>query len=163
MSVKRKSRKDGKDQLEDYLRFSKARLGVWFNGEERLFIQKVEKDGKVLFEDIPNIPQHGQRVEDVGKFKRSDLIKTHNLKTIFRAIRNHLAGNTVGATRDEVLAQQLINLIFCKIYDERFTRPDDIVPFRAGVGENADQVKKRILTTFEKVKAKYREVVDFSD
>ena len=163
VECKKKNRKDGKKQLEDYLHFSKAYLGVWFNGEERLFLRKIEKQGKIFFEEIPNIPQYGQRVEDIGKFRRKDLKSTHNLKATFKAIRNHLAANTVGATRDEVLAQQLINLIFCKIYDERFTEPNDIVTFRAGVDEEAKEVKERILDLFEKVKRKYKEVLDESD
>lgn len=163
VECKKKNRKDGKTQLQDYLRFSKAFLGVWFNGDERLFLRKVEKDGRIEFEEIPNIPQYGQRVEDIGKFRRKDLKPTHNLKATFKAIRNHLAANTVGATRDEVLAQQLINLIFCKIYDERFTEPNDIVTFRAGVDEEAKDVKERILDLFDKVKRKYKEVLDDND
>ncbi len=163
VECKKKSRKDGKTQLQDYLRFSKAFLGVWFNGDERLFLRKVEKDGRIEFEEIPNIPQYGQRVEDIGKFRRKDLKPTHNLKATFKAIRNHLAANTIGATRDEVLAQQLINLVFCKIYDERFTEPNDIVTFRAGVDEEAKEVKERILDLFDKVKRKYKEVLDDSD
>lgn len=163
VECKKKSRKDGLIQLQDYLRFSKAKLGVWFNGEERLFIKKIELDGEILFEEIPNIPRYGQRLEDIGKFKRQDLTKPHNLKSIFRAVRNHLAGNTVGTTRDEVLAQQLINVVFCKIYDEKFTKPDDIVSFRAGINESPKEVKRRILDIFEKVKSKYKEVIDFSD
>lgn len=163
IECKKKNRKDGKKQLEDYLHFSKAYLGVWFNGEERLFLRKTEKGGKIFFEEIPNIPRYNQRVEDIGKFKRKDLRPTHNLKATFKAIRNHLAANTVGATRDEVLAQQLINLIFCKIYDERFTEPDDIVTFRAGVDEKVKEIKERILELFKKVKRKYKEVLDESD
>lgn len=163
VECKKKNRKDGKKQLEDYLHFSKAYLGVWFNGKERLFLRKIEKGGNTFFEEIPNIPQYGQRVEDIGKFRRKDLKPTHNLKATFKAIRNHLAANTVGVTRDEVLAQQLINLIFCKIYDERFTEPNGIVTFRAGVVEEAKEVKERILDLFEKVKRKYKEVLDESD
>lgn len=163
VECKKKTRRDGKTQLQDYLRFSKANLGVWFNGEERLFLRKVEKDGRIEFEEIPNIPQYGQRIEDIGKFRRKDLKPTHNLKATFKAIRNHLAANTVGATRDEVLAQQLINIIFCKIYDERFTEPDDIMTFRAGIDEETKDVKKRILDLFDKVKRKYKEVLDNSD
>lgn len=143
VECKKKNRKDGKSQLQDYLRFSKSYLGVWFNGDERLFLRKIEKKGKIFFEEIPNIPQFGERVEDIGMYKRKDLKPTHNLKATFKAIRNHLAANTVGATRDEVLAQQIINLIFCKIYDERFTEPDDIVTFRAGVDEEPEDVKKK--------------------
>src|SRR5581483_3304669 len=96
-------------------------------------------------------------------FKRKKLKPTHNLKANFKVIRNHLAANTVGATRDEVLAQQLINLIFCKIYDERFTEPDEMVTFRAGLGEDPKDVKDRILVLFDKVKRKYKEVIDEND
>ncbi len=163
VECKKKNRKDGKGQLQDYLRFSKAYLGVWFNGDERLFLRKIERSGKVEFEEIPNIPLFGQRIEDIGKFKRKDLKPTHNLKSTFKAIRNHLAANTVGATRDEVLAQQLINLIFCKIYDERFTEPNETVTFRAGVEEDPNEINERIIELFEKVKRKYKEVLDSSD
>ncbi len=163
VECKKKNRKDGKTQLQDYLRFSKAYIGVWFNGEERFFIRKIEKDGRIDFEEIPNIPKFGQRLEDIGKFKRKDLKPTHNLKATFKAIRNHLAANTVGATRDEVLAQQLINLIFCKIYDEKFTTPDDIVTFRAGVSEDIKNIKDRILGLFDNVKRKYKDVLDKND
>ncbi|MCK4357241.1 MAG: N-6 DNA methylase [Candidatus Cloacimonetes bacterium] len=163
VECKKKNRKDGRRQLQDYLRFSKAYLGVWFNGEERLFLRKVEKEGKVLFEEIPNIPQYLQRVEDIGKFKRKDLKVPHNLKHTFKAIRNHLAANTIGATRDEVLAQQLINLIFCKIYDEKFTEPEDMVTFRAGLQEKPKEIKERILNLFTTVKRKYKIVLDEND
>lgn len=163
VECKKKTRKDGRSQLEDYLRFCKAQLGVWYNGEERFFLRKYESNGSVKFEEIPNIPKYGQRIEDIGKFRRCDLKPTHNLKSTFKAIRNHLAANTVGATRDEVLAQQLINIIFCKIYDERFTEPTDIVSFRAGVDESPAEVKIRILDLFDKVKRKYKEVLDKED
>src|SRR5581483_10221986 len=46
VECKKKNRKDGRTQLEDYLRFSRAYLGVWFNGEERLFLHKFESNGK---------------------------------------------------------------------------------------------------------------------
>ncbi|MBI5002131.1 N-6 DNA methylase [Candidatus Woesearchaeota archaeon] len=163
IECKKKNRKDGRGQLEDYLRLSKASLGVWFNGEERLFLRKFEKDGKVIFEEIPNIPISGQRIEDIGKFKQRDLKPTHNLKAIFKSIRNHLAANTIGATRDEVLAQQLINLIFCKIYDEKFTAPNEIVRFRAGIDESPEIIEKRIIIIFKEVKINMPEVIDEDD
>lgn len=163
VECKKKNRKDGLTQLQDYLRLSNASLGVWFNGEERQFIKKVEKKGKVLFEEIPNIPLFGQRVEDIGLFRRHELKPSHNLKLVFNTIRNHLAGNTIGTTRDEELARQLINLIFCKIFDEKFTPQDEIVTFRAGLDEAPLDVKNRIDELFEKVKGKYTEVLDFAD
>jgi type I restriction enzyme M protein len=163
IECKKKTRKDGLSQLQNYLKFSNAYLGVWFNGEERIFIKKIESGGKVKFETIPNIPRFGQRLEDVGRFTRKDLKPTHNLKIIFNSIRNHLAGNATGTGRDEIIAQQLINLIFCKIYDERFTRLDDVGTFRFGIGESSEIVKDRVIGLFEKVKTKYPEVIEVAD
>jgi type I restriction enzyme M protein len=163
VECKKKERKDGRRQLENYLELSKASLGVWFNGEEQLFLLKTYKDGKVIFNEIPNIPKQGQRIEDIGKYTRKDLKPTHNLKATFKAVRNYLAANNVGATRDEVLAQQLINLIFCKIYDEKFTPQDEFVTFRAGVEEKEKDVAKRIKDLFLQVKTTYKEVFDNND
>ena len=163
IECKKKTRQDGLEQLKDYLRFSKASLGIWFNGNQKLFIRKIEKGGKILFQEIPNIPKYKQRLEDVGKFVRKDLKPAINLKSNFKTIRNYLAANNVGATRDEVLAQELINIIFCKIYDEKFTRQDDIVTFRAGIDEEPDNVAERIKKLFNDVKKKYNDVLDGSD
>ena len=44
VECKKKNRKDGLTQLQDYMRLSKAKLGVWFNGNEKLTIQKIEKN-----------------------------------------------------------------------------------------------------------------------
>ena len=73
---------------------------------------------------------------------------------MFRDLRNHLAGMTTGITRDEALAQEIINLLFCKILDEQETEPEATVTFRAGIDEPAVAVKKRILGLFETVKTK---------
>ena len=150
VECKKSTRKDGRTQLEDYLRFSTARMGVWFNGDEKLFLKKSEAKGKVIFEVLPNLPRHGERLEDIGLYKRKDLKKANNLKSVFRTIRNYLAANAVGITRDEVFAQQIINLIFCKIYDERFTKSDDTVKFRAGFGEKPSEVRTCLLTFFSR-------------
>lgn len=164
VECKKKNRKDGRTQLENYLTLSKANLGVWFNGEERFYLLKQNTDdGRVLFKDIPNIPKYGERLEDIGAIKRGDLIVTHNLKSTFKAIRNYLAANAIGATRDEVLAQQLINLIFCKIYDEKYTSKDNIVRFRVGINETSVDVRTRIEKLFSDVKTKYKEVFTKED
>lgn len=163
VECKRKAKKDGRSQLEDYLRFSRASLGVWFNGSERLFVRKIETNGKILFEEIPNIPICGQRIEDMGRFKKHELKPSQNLRAVFKSIRNYLAANTIGTTRDEVLAQQLINLIFCKLYDEKYTPLDSLVRFRAGLNEKPTDVTQRILDLFNEVKRKLPEVIDESD
>ena len=78
-------------------------------------------------------------------------------------MRNDLAANSVGTRRDEPLAQQIINLIFCKIYDERFTEQDENVTFRAGFDEDSEIVATRIKKIFSEVKRKYQDVFDETD
>lgn len=164
VECKKKNRKDGRSQLENYMTLSKAQLGVWFNGEERLYLyKKNEENGHVVFQEIPNIPKFGESIDDIGALKRKDLIPTHNLKATFKAIRNYLAANAVGATRDEAIAQQLINVIFCKIFDERWTAPDAVVKFRVGVNDNDEQIKDRVVELFKSVKAKYHEIFTNDD
>lgn len=48
VECKKKTRKDGRTQLEDYMRLSKAVLGVWFNGDETLYLRKYEENGSVV-------------------------------------------------------------------------------------------------------------------
>ncbi len=153
VECKRKDRQDGLDQLRLYMDMSPAEIGVWFNGEEHAYIRKVHyEDGSRDYQELPNIPRKGQRIEDIGLFKRKDLKKPSNLKAVFRDIRNHLAGMTTGITRDEALAREIINVLFCKIFDEQDTAPDEMVRFRAGINESAEDIRKRILDLFEIVK-----------
>lgn len=165
VECKKKSRRDGVGQLKTYMELSQAEVGVWFNGEEHVYLRKVfHVNGTRTYEELPNIPRYGQRIEDIGLYRREDLKKPSNLKAIFRDLRNHLAGMTTGITRDEALAQEIINILFCKIHDEQETAPGDTVTFRAGVGEDAEAIRGRILGLFEQVKTlAYEDVFTESD
>jgi len=165
VECKKKERKDGEHQLRLYMDMSAAEVGVWFNGDAHTYLRKIHhKGGSRTYESLPNIPRKGQRIEDIGLYKAKDLRKPSNLKAVFRDLRNHLAGMTTGITRDEALAQEIINVLFCKILDERDSEPDETVTFRAGVGESPREVQKRIKTLFEKVKnTAFGDVFDASD
>lgn len=164
VECKKKNRKDGLAQLKLYMDMSPAEIGVWFNGTDHLYLRKiVHRDGRRTYEELPNIPRHGQRVEDIGRFRREELTKPSNLKAVFRDIRNHLAGNVTGITRDEALAQEIMGVLFCKIYDEVNTARDEMVRFRSGHGEAPAAVRKRILELFEEVKGEYNDVFTTRD
>ena len=164
VECKKSTREDGLEQLKHYLSFSEAYIGVWFNGNSTHYVRKYIQDGHICFDEaLVNIPHYGQRLEDIGLFKRKDLKPVHNLKSKFISIRNHMAGNAVGTTRDEEFARQIINIILCKIYDEKYTRPEDVVSFRAGVNEKPDTVAQRLIARFNEAKITYRDVLDDSD
>ena len=153
VECKKSNRQDGEHQLRLYMDMSAAEVGVWFNGEDHVYLRKVyHEDGRRTYQTLPNIPRNGQRIDDIGLYKRKDLAKPSNLKAVFRDIRNHLAGMTTGITRDEALAQEIINLLFCKLLDEQETGAEDTVNFRAGVGESQEVIRARIHALFDRVK-----------
>jgi type I restriction enzyme M protein len=153
VECKKKHRNEGLDQLRLYLDMSPAIIGAWFNGDEHLYLHKVHHpDGSRTYRELPNLPRFGQRVGDIGLYKRRDLVPPSNLRAVFRDLRNHLAGMTTGVTRDEALAREIINVLFCKIYDEQERRPDEMVAFRAGVDEAPEAVHDRIAELFDTVK-----------
>jgi len=74
VECKKKSRKDGLAQLKLYMDMSASEIGVWFNGLEHAYLRKVyHKDGRRTYQDLPNIPRYGQRIEDIGLFKFFDI------------------------------------------------------------------------------------------
>lgn len=164
VECKQPEKNRGLRQLKIYMDLSPAVVGVWYNGKDHTYIRKVQKiDGTIDYVEIPNIPKQGQRIEDIGLFKRKDLQPTTNLKAVFRDIRNHLSQQAVGITRDETLAQEIINILFCKIYDEITTAPEEIVFFRSGVGEDSEVVSERLKSYFEEVKHEYSDIFDDGD
>jgi len=166
VECKQPNRRDGKKQLDIYLNLvPSVELGVWFNGKEHLYLWKVRdpKTKRWIWKEIPELPKKGQRVQDIGLYRRKDLEKPKNLKQVFNDIRNHLAGMTTGITRDEAIAQEIINLLFCKIDDEINTSLEEQLRFRAGVEESPQEVKKRIVDLFAEVRKEYDDVFEEGD
>jgi type I restriction enzyme M protein len=165
VECKRKNRQDGEKQLHIYMNLCPAKIGVWYNGADHLYLRKIiQSDGTVKWKELPTIPRYGQKLEDIGNLKRKDLKIPTNLKAIFKDIRNHLAGMTTGITRDEPLAKEIINVLFCKIYDEVNTGGEEFVGFVVNEDEKPTSVRKKIRQMFnEKVKAEYNDVFDSSD
>jgi len=165
VECKKKTRKDGIEQLKLYMDMcSNVQWGVWYNGDEQINLQKVKKDGDIIYIPIPNIPKKGQRIEDIGKYKRGDLKPAKDLKSHFRVINNYLYGNMKKddtSTRNR--AKQIINLLFCKIYDEQYTGKKEDVTFRAGVYEDKEIVANRIKDIFVQVKNRFNDVFEEED
>lgn len=165
VECKKETRKDGIEQLKLYMDMcSSVKWGVWFNGKEQINLEKTKVDGDLIYSEIPNIPKNGQRIKDIGKYKRRDLKPAKNLKLHFKIINNYLYGNmSKQDTSTRNRAKQIINLLFCKIYDEQYTGLNEEVSFRAGVREDKKVVKKRIVRLFDEVKRRYGDVFEKED
>lgn len=92
--------------------------------------------------------------QDVIRF--ANLRPINNLKDVFREIRDYFAGNVTGITRDESIVQNMMRLLFCKIYDER-TRPY-IVEFANRPDESPDLLRSRVNSLFDSVSKEYPDI-----
>lgn len=89
--------------------------------------------------------------------KSNQLKQINNLKIIIRDIRGYLAGNATGITRDEVIVQNLMLLVFCKIYDEKMNG-DTKLQFAIEKNESASNLYSKINDLFSKVKDTYPDI-----
>ena len=78
-------------------------------------------------------------------------------KEVFRDIRNYLAGQFVGATRDDTLLDEVLKCLFCKLYIE--TVASDLYP------QNLDLLKQaqNIRNVFAKVRGDFPDIYDKDD
>lgn len=163
IECKHKDEKTGVKELKKYLSLSNASIGVWYNGKEVKFFNKIIKKNGVDFVELPNIPLFGQDINDIGTQTKRTLKPVKNLKTIFKNIRSFVAGNATGVRKPEIVAENIINIVFTKIYDERFSQPDQLLNFRTSHEESSSAVSKRLKNIFAQVKKRYSDVFISND
>lgn len=156
--IKSTDRKEGVGQLQSYMSACpNVAYGMWTNGVERFCYRRVDTDGKIAFEEIPDIPGKG-RTEDEVERPRFDQLKAASSDALlfaFRRCHNYIAGNQ-GLQKPEAF-WELLKIIFCKIHDERSS---DEVEFYATSKERHGlngrlKAKKRLDSLFNEVKAEY--------
>lgn len=140
-------------------------FGLWANGSTYHFIQK--EDDAIGFDyefvDISDFPGEGQTLEDLDRSDRSIARNPANdsLIKVFKRCHDYIYGNE-GRKKDAFW--QLLNLIFCKLYDEkrRFICAEKGESYRrkfwVGVKEQnteegRKEVAKRIKGIFDELKS----------
>ena len=93
--------------------------------------------------------------------KLADLRPINNLKFVFRAIKDYVAGNVTGVARDTLFAQNMMRLLFCKIYDEK-TNPY-IVEFARRPHESNAALQSRINALFDSVTKAYPDLFEANE
>ena len=151
VETKKPTRKEGVKQLMSYMSASSAYWGVWTNGEEIEYIYRHPQTGEIKRDYVYQIPKNGESFEDIGKISKKNLKPANNLKTVFRRLLSTLYTNT-NISRREKLGNEMIRLIFCKIWDEKYGDTDSLPKFRVGFEENPKEVTKRIEYLFGEVK-----------
>ncbi len=150
VETKRPTRKEGVKQVMSYMSASSAQWGVWTNGTEIEYLYRNLITGEIKTDFVYQIPKSGETFEDIGRIAKDKLKPASNLKLVFRRLLNTLYSNT-NISRREKLGNEMIRLIFCKIWDERY-EPSALPKFRVGFEENPKEVGRRIKELFEEVK-----------
>ena len=104
-------------------------------------------------------PEDSMKARRVIRF--ADLRPINNLKFVFREIRDYFAGNVTGITRDESIAQNIMRLLFCKIYDEK-SKPF-IVEFANRPHESSHLLQARVNSLFDNVKKVYPDLFEANE
>lgn len=157
-TVKAADKKDGVGQLQSYMAACpNVTYGMWTNGVERFCYRRVERNGQVNNEDVPDLPEFGREGEgdDRPRFDQLKPATSDALLFAFRRCHNYIAGNQ-GLQKPQAF-WELLKLIFCKIHDERHS--DEVQFFAAATerhGVNGPlKVQKRIESVFTQVKKDY--------
>lgn len=77
-----------------------------------------------------------------------------NPKETFRHIRNYLAGQVLGATRDDALLDEVLKCLFCKLYME--TSASSSIP----PGANSFEKIRRVQMAFSQVRSDFPDIYD---
>ena len=157
IETKRPEKKEGVSQLQSYMSACSCDWGVWTNGKDFLYFAKEANTNKI--KEIFSIPKYGENLSNIGEYKKAKLKPLKNLKPVFKKIFNTLYSNT-NISRREKLGSEMIKIIFCKIWDEKYY-PDKIPEFRFTKEEAEKEkyhiCKDRISKLFNSVKKELKE------
>lgn len=159
--VKSRDKTNGLDQLETYINNTTAEFGIWWNGEDIVYLHRFKEPHK--FEEIPDIPRKGETLEDVGTWNKEELVVATDLIKVFNTIHNHIYANE-GFLKEKVF-NEMLKFIFMKMVDEKLTEPKpyfritskELEAVREGKGESFTNRIEHLWTT---VKKEYGDVFD---
>lgn len=125
IEVKKPLETDGKKQLFSYCHSTGAPIGVWLNGGQISYYNRIDPN---FLEDLTDIPRSDQCIEDIKdqRFTYKDLIikdkvinQNKDLKQIIKDLENDVLANAGVDVFEEVF-----KLIFIKLYDEALSKED---------------------------------------
>lgn len=160
--------------LHSLLGYSGCEFGLWTNGDDLHFCQRIEDEvGNVDMQDISDFPGVNETIEDLerqGERAKPRKPANDSLVRTFKRCHDYIYGNE---GKKKTAFWELLNMIFCKIYDEkrRYLDAERNISYRrkfwVGVKErNTEEgekaVAKRIKGLFEELKTDdlFKEVFD---
>lgn len=173
--VSSQDKKKGADAiLNPVLSYSGCKFGLWTNGDELYFYQCVEDEvGNIDIVELSDFPGANENIEDLerqGERAKPRKPANDSLVRTFKRCHDYIYGNE---GKKKTAFWELLNMIFCKIYDEkrRYLDAERNISYRRKfwVGlkerntvEGEHAVAKRIKGLFEELKTDslFKEVFD---
>ncbi len=163
--VKPEDKKNGVTAtLENILFCTDCEFGCWTNGEDLQYVHaKEDAYGQTELEDLSDFPAKGQTLEDLEKEGERAMPRkpaNESLVKTFKRCHDYIYGNE---GMKKTAFWELLNLIFCKIYDEkrRYSDAKNGISYRrrfwVGVkerntAEGCKEIADRIKGIFEDLK-----------
>jgi type I restriction enzyme M protein len=135
-----------------------CKYGLWTNGLEFFYVQKITKRFEVQFEPIGDWPltEESMGTQEGWSNARTRQADPEMLRIAFRRCHNYIHGNE-GMPKDAAF-WQFLYLIFCKMHDEKFHRNQRqfwVHPNEQFKSDGWIKVKQRIMPLFAEVKQHY--------
>lgn len=106
--------------LDNLLNYSECKFGCWTNGEDLRYLHSDDNDfGQPETEELTDFPAVDQTLEDLEKAGDRAMPRTpanESLVKTFKRCHDYIYANE-GRVKDAFW--ELLNLIFCKLYDEK--------------------------------------------
>jgi type I restriction enzyme M protein len=160
--------KHGVQMLEDVMGALPAcDYGLWTNGTDLVFKEKITGGGRLQpeYEDLYDLPGNGETAADLDRPDRQvgRIATGDNLQRTFARVHDYIYGNQ-GLKKDAAF-WQVLNLIFCKIHDERTPgrRRFWVKGTERNTPEGQEAIADRIRGLFAEVKSDSNYASVFSD
>jgi len=154
--VRPTDRDNGVEQLKSYLAAClNSRFGLWIGSELQVWEKIATQGGTYDYVVATDIPRFGFSAPQPLTF--SELVPAHEeLIGVFKRCHNYIYGNQ--GLQKEPAFQELLKLIFCKVYDEDTT--SSTMRFFIGNEERRSEIGQRRLRNtmdqlFEEVKGRF--------
>ena len=148
---------------EDILSATDCEFACWTNGEDLQYVHACEDDyEQVTCEDVSDFPGFGQTLEDLeaqGDRAVSRKPANESLVKTFKRCHDYIYGNE---GMKKTAFWELLNLIFCKLYDEkrRFSDAKAGVSYRRRfwVGVKEQNTKEGQAAVAERIKSLFKDL-----
>lgn len=150
------------DQVFSYATATTASWCAWTNGNIwNYWKTNIGTKKTTKFTEVWDIPHYSQKL---GSLNKSQLTLPSNLVDIFQKLHDYIYANS-NIKKPDRITTNVINILFCKIYDE--LNFEEYCKFYVRLDENdepdMEATFKEIKILFQEVKTKYKDIFYDSD